>query len=63
MKQCRMQHFFPMDIIKITTNMAIEDPPASNDNKVNVSPGNTNRTFGHSNLSTLKQNAPHSYAK
>jgi hypothetical protein len=43
--------------------MAIEDPPASNDNKFNASPGNTNKTFGHSNLSALKKNTPQSYVK
>jgi len=46
-----MEYFFPRDIIKITTSMAIEDPQASNDNKVNASPGKSNKTFGHSNLS------------
>jgi hypothetical protein len=40
-----MGHFFPRDIITITTNMAIEDLPASNDNNVNASPGNSNKTF------------------
>jgi len=60
MKQHRMQHFFPRDIITITTSMAVEDPPANNDNSFNASPGNTNRTFGHSNLSVLKQNTPQS---
>jgi len=50
-----MEHFFPRDIITITTSMAIEDMPGSNDNNVNASPGNTNKTFDHSNSSTLKQ--------
>jgi len=63
MKQHGMQHFFPRDIITITTSMAVEDLPANNDNNFNASPGNTNRNFGHSNLSTLKQNVPHSYVK
>jgi hypothetical protein len=63
MRQCRMEHFFPRDIITITTSMVVEDQPASNDNKVNATPGNTNRTFGQSNLSMLKQNTPYSYVK
>jgi len=58
-----MEHFFPRDIITITTSMAIEDPPASNDNNVNASPGNTNKIFGHSNLSTLMENITYSYVK
>jgi len=58
-----MEHFFPRDTITITTSMAIEDPPASNDNNVNASPGNSNKTIGHSNLSALKQNTPYIYVK
>ena len=58
-----MQHFFPWDIITKTTSMAVEDLPANNDNYVNASPGNTNKTFGHSNLPALKQNNPQSYVK
>jgi hypothetical protein len=41
--------------------MAIEDPWDSNDKKVNTSPGKSNKYFGHSNLSALKQNTPQSY--
>jgi hypothetical protein len=48
-----MEHFPPRDIITTTTSKAVEDPQASNDNNINTSPGNTNKTFGHSNLSTL----------
>jgi hypothetical protein len=58
-----MQHFIPRDKITITTSMAIEDPSANNDKNVNASPGNNNKTFGYSNLSMLKQNAPQSYIK
>jgi hypothetical protein len=38
-----MEHFLPRDIIAITTSMVFEDPPASNDNKLNASPGNTKK--------------------
>ena len=55
--------FSPRNIITITTSMAIEDPLANNDNNINASPGNTNRTFGHSNLLVLEQNTPESYVK
>jgi hypothetical protein len=40
-----MEHFFPGDIINITTSMAIQDPPASNNNKINASPGNSNQNM------------------
>jgi len=58
-----MEHYFPRHKITITTIMAIENLPASNDNKVNASPGNSNKTFGHSNLSAFKQNTPQNYVK
>jgi len=58
-----MEHFFPRHTITISTSMAVVDPPASNDKKVNASPGNSNKTFGHSNLSALKQNTPYIYVK
>jgi hypothetical protein len=58
-----MEHFFPGDIITITTSMATEDLPASNNNKIHARPRNSNQTFGHPNLSVLKQNTSQSYVK
>jgi len=58
-----MEHCFPRHIITITTSMAIEEFPASNDKNVNAIPWNTNKTFGDPNLSMLKQNTPYSYVK
>ena len=53
--QCRMEHFFAEEVIKVPNSLTTADPTTKN--TVDPSPGNVHHTFGQWNLSVLKWNS------